>query len=164
MDAGGDTAYCNQVVAAGDNPTCAQTLQNFQIARVCGTACEGLAATCPFQAANAIGRTIPVPPGNCIFGISSVSADTEVQCAAAFPGAATCVVPSTTIPEGSMLAPCTATGTGPGGPDCSGLAACCSLLVGGVVSTCNEIAAEGDDAICSKYLWSAQQDGYCGGS
>ena len=102
--------------------------------------------------------------GNSVFCILQVSGDAESQCAAAFPQAESCTVPSLHDPGGSMAAPCTATGAGPGGPDCSGLAACCPFLTGGNVSTCNEVAAKGDIAMCSNYLWSAQQDGYCGGA
>jgi hypothetical protein len=65
---------------------------------------------------------------------------------------------------GPLVACGGSTGTGTGGAVCSSLAACCPLLTGGSVGACNEVAAEGDETVCSSYLGLAQVNGLCTGS
>ncbi len=131
---------------------CALTLQNFQVAGVCGTPCEGVAATCSYRMV----YEAPVDPLDYGLCISDVGAATEAECAESFPYTGDCSGDGTGGECGATLP------LGSGGPGCSALAACCPSLPGGNVSACDEVAAEGYESTCVTYLGWAKFDGLCG--
>jgi hypothetical protein len=151
VDAGGATSLCNAAVAAGDNPQCANTLQNLQIQALCATWCEAVAAVCPFLTQPVMGTYYE---GGCFRVAASGN---EANCRENL-GVLAGSCPSHGLEGG----PCGGTtGTGAGGPHCASLAACCPLLSGGNTSACNEVAAEGDEATCQDFLALAQSDHFC---